>query len=355
MRKIIKFIATILILTLFINITISYAKNSSSSNKFFTVNKTEIAAKDTLEMTLDISKISYEEFDFVLNSNVSVKDISLNENVKNSVDSNDNEINIEINKSTINLNKITLYYDIPESMKAGDKITLVAQLLVVESNNNPTSKSTTSNKESSNKTETSSDKNIISQDTDNDTKSKNEETENTTTENVVEGTTTSSEKKVVQTLKVEVKVIDGKTEAKEDDKKEQKDKNGENSDKNNNSNKESKSNAKSSAGTSASVKSSTESSQVQTAVYNGSNNNYLSSIQIEGVELNTEFNKENQTYFAKTEGLSSINVTATKEDSNAKVYITGADSLKTGTNKILISVTAQNGDVRYYRIFIENK
>ena len=61
------------------------------------------------------------------------------------------------------------------------------------------------------------------------------------------------------------------------------------------------------------------------------------------------------TYFAEVENQSSVNVSVTKEDETATVCITGNDSLKSGENKILISVTAENGDVRYYRIFIENK
>ena len=94
--------------------------------------------------------------------------------------------------------------------------------------------------------------------------------------------------------------------------------------------------------------------QTQTAVYNGSNNNYLASLEIEGESLNTTFNKENTTYFVKTTGKTELNIKATSEDNNAKVYITGNESLKTGDNKILISVTAENGDVRYYRVFVSN-
>ena len=46
----------------------------------------------------------------------------------------------------------------------------------------------------------------------------------------------------------------------------------------------------------------------ETAVYNGSNNNYLKKIKIKGVDLNTTFNKENTTYFIETTGKTSLNV-----------------------------------------------
>jgi hypothetical protein len=91
--------------------------------------------------------------------------------------------------------------------------------------------------------------------------------------------------------------------------------------------------------------------QGETATYNGSNNNYLSSLEIDGVQLTSDFNKETSTYFATVEGLETITVTANAEDSNSKVAITGT-TLKSGENKILISVTAENSDVRYYRIYV---
>ena len=95
-------------------------------------------------------------------------------------------------------------------------------------------------------------------------------------------------------------------------------------------------------------------SQTETAVYNGSNNNYLTSLEIEGENLNTIFNKENTTYFVQTNGKTELNVKATAEDDESKIYVTGNENLKTGENKILISVTAENGDIRYYRVFVTN-
>ena len=106
---------------------------------------------------------------------------------------------------------------------------------------------------------------------------------------------------------------------------------------------------------SGSAKSSLSGTSVNTEnqeTYNGSNNNYLEKLEVEGKELNTSFNKENDTYFIDINNTNTINVTAIAEDSTAKVYITGNDNIESGNNKILISVTAENGDVRYYRIFV---
>jgi formate-dependent nitrite reductase cytochrome c552 subunit len=93
--------------------------------------------------------------------------------------------------------------------------------------------------------------------------------------------------------------------------------------------------------------------QMEVATYNGSNNNYLSSLEIDGINLTSDFNKEKLTYFATVEGLETITVNATAEDSSSNVAITGTN-LKSGENKVLISVTAENGDVRYYRIYVTN-
>lgn len=95
-----------------------------------------------------------------------------------------------------------------------------------------------------------------------------------------------------------------------------------------------------------------QNSSSNSTTYNGSNNNYLSSLKIENYDLNTEFSKENETYYINVSSQESINVTATSESASAKVRITGNENIKEGQNKILISVTAENGNVRYYRIYV---
>lgn len=87
--------------------------------------------------------------------------------------------------------------------------------------------------------------------------------------------------------------------------------------------------------------------------YKGDRNNYLLSLSIDGVDFKNEFKKTTQTYFAKVEDISSVNVNATPEDDNAVVTIYGNEELESEMNKILVQVTAENGDIRSYRIFIE--
>lgn len=93
-------------------------------------------------------------------------------------------------------------------------------------------------------------------------------------------------------------------------------------------------------------------SSMETATYNGSSNNYLENLEIEGLTLNTTFNKENTTYFVDANNITSVNITAIAEERSAKVSITGNNKLVEGQNKILITVTAESGSVRYYRVFV---
>ena len=80
-----------------------------------------------------------------------------------------------------------------------------------------------------------------------------------------------------------------------------------------------------------------------------SSNNFLSSITIEGFNLDPKFDKEVLEYTvlvpAETE---KIKVNAQLADSNSKVTGTGEIALKTGLNNLALIVTAENGSKRTY-------
>lgn len=97
----------------------------------------------------------------------------------------------------------------------------------------------------------------------------------------------------------------------------------------------------------------TISSLTQTNVYQGSQNNYLKSLSVSNVEFKNEFKKTTSDYFASVdENTSSVVVNAVAEDSDAIVTVYGNTNLQTGKNKIIISITAADGSVRNYRIYI---
>ena len=87
--------------------------------------------------------------------------------------------------------------------------------------------------------------------------------------------------------------------------------------------------------------------------YMGSSNNYLSNITVKGYSLNKKFTKERLTYFVTVpNNIKSINISTTKENSNASVNISGNSNLSVGVNKVLITVTAQDGRIKNYRIYV---
>lgn len=95
-------------------------------------------------------------------------------------------------------------------------------------------------------------------------------------------------------------------------------------------------------------------SLTQGETYKGSQNNYLKSLSITGVEFKNEFKKTAADYFARLDddGLEKVTVNAVAEDSSAIVTVYGNTNLKDGKNKIIINVTADNGDIRTYRIYL---
>jgi len=88
--------------------------------------------------------------------------------------------------------------------------------------------------------------------------------------------------------------------------------------------------------------------------YAGSADNYLESLSVKGYEFSQAFHKTNDTYFITLKsGTEKVKVSAQPSDSDAQTVITGMEGLTTGRNKIMVNVTAENGDVRVYRIYAD--
>ncbi len=84
-----------------------------------------------------------------------------------------------------------------------------------------------------------------------------------------------------------------------------------------------------------------------------STNNYLSSLKVDGATV-ANFNKNTTSYNLGTveTAKTSINITATAEDSSATVSGTGTKTLKEGKNTFTIKVTAENGSAKSYTLTI---
>ena len=82
-----------------------------------------------------------------------------------------------------------------------------------------------------------------------------------------------------------------------------------------------------------------------------STNNNLSSLGIDGVSLNPEFNSGTLEYSVELEaGTEKINVTANVADGNASISGTGEREVTEGDNNIEVVVTAENGATKTYTI-----
>ena len=86
---------------------------------------------------------------------------------------------------------------------------------------------------------------------------------------------------------------------------------------------------------------------------NGSPNNKLSGITIDGYSLTPTFSKDTEKYdLVVGSSVSSVNIRATAIDSKATVSGAGTISLGSGTTIVKIVVKAENGDMRTYQVSI---
>lgn len=86
-----------------------------------------------------------------------------------------------------------------------------------------------------------------------------------------------------------------------------------------------------------------------------SSNNYLSTITVDGEEIEN-FSKNTSKYFVKVENdVSTISIEAEAEDEKSKVEIDGPDTLKIGDNEYTISVTSENDTTKFYKVIVTRK
>lgn len=339
--KKIKIITSIAIILIMLSIQISYAISGLNNNSFFTVNLDKIEQNETLKILFNLNKIEYENFKIVLNSNIDNNKIHTANNI--TVKEEANSVVIEIDKTKMNLESIEMSYVVPEETEVNSQIQLSAKVIIQEEieqkddegNINFVKQEKTVLDESKNITviEKKENENIDDENnSDTNKESNNSKEENKDVDNVQQGKNNIDNKNEPSDIKNNNNSMTntGKT--------------------SNNNKSEGISMASTSKNTNSILVQSNK--NVETATYNGSNNNYLNSLKVKDLDLNTDFNKENTTYFIKVTDTSSINITATAEDSTAKVAVTGYESIKEGINKILVAVTAENGNIRYYRIFV---
>ena len=87
-----------------------------------------------------------------------------------------------------------------------------------------------------------------------------------------------------------------------------------------------------------------------------SSNNYLKSLSIEGYNLEPEFKRENDTYtiyIKNREDVTNLDITAEADNESAKIDGIGTVQITPEQNSININVTAENGNLKIYKINIQ--
>lgn len=350
-KKIQIVLSTIIVIFLF-GIQVSYALSTNEDVGFFEVSANEIASGETLEMTFNLDKIEYDNFKIILNSNINTGKIYTDEDI--TIEEDSDAIAIEVDKNKLNLSEIKLCYAVTENMDLNTIIQLKAQVHIDEEveiqddeDNTVTQiQDKVALEESQNvtiveeiKNENTENDNRQKDSNQKDTDSKN--SKGTDSEKINEVQKENNQNQNEKNTGIASKALNSNENMSQ-----------ESSQNLRNTNAKSGNTNMSSSSASGMQSSSQSKEKTENATYNGSNNNYLKKLKVKGLELNTTFNKENTTYFVNVTDTSSLKITATAEDDTAKVVVTGNDSISEGTNKILIAVTADNGDVRYYRIFV---
>ncbi|MBR6763938.1 MAG: cadherin-like beta sandwich domain-containing protein [Clostridia bacterium] len=85
----------------------------------------------------------------------------------------------------------------------------------------------------------------------------------------------------------------------------------------------------------------------------GSPNNKLSDISVKGYDLTPDFDMDTNEYdLVVGNGVASVEITAAAYDKTATIQGTGTHNLTVGDNTIILTVTAENGDIREYTLTI---
>lgn len=104
------------------------SQGNTQEQKFFYADKLEASPGDIITMSIDLSEIDYEDFEFSLTSSNGVNDVSTTDNTDVNIAIDGNEFKIISNKSSVGINKIDLYYQIPENAQINSTITFVGTI-----------------------------------------------------------------------------------------------------------------------------------------------------------------------------------------------------------------------------------
>lgn len=318
----------------------------TNSKSFFTVDSLEKTPGSTLEMCVNLDLISYDKFIFTLTNmndmtNIDTDQLSVEDNIE--IEKQNNGITVTGDKEKLQMNQIKFFYIIPEDISIGTTITFKAEI----EEDSQIEEEKIKNEVNVNDENKVMDANNLNEVNEINSKGNLNQTNDENTESIKEKENNK------QSIEITIKIVESKEEQSLVNNQENKDnqenlKNNELVKNENNTNSSSTNKSSSTQQVSSQI-----SSQSQSVTYKGSSNNYLKTLTIDGYTFNQEFSKTNTTYFLTlTDGNDTLKVNAVAEDENATICIYGNNQLENEINKILISVTAENGDVRIYRVYV---
>lgn len=298
MKKV-KLISIFLIVLLFFSISFVYAENEQDEIVF--AKNSEVDITENIEIILNIEKIEYSNFLVTVESDLDMDQLEETDEIE--VTKNSDNVQINIDKETTTLNQLTLSYKIPENYNIGDNIVFN---ISIKNNESEEEIIKVAEIKIVDKTEENNELNEITPSNNNENVNVNVNDRNINNEN--------NEKEQVQDNFSQNEKI---------------------------STQSSFSNG------------SNERQNAETITYNGSSNNYLSDLYVTGYDFTESFNKDNETYFLTVNNdISSLTTIAVPEEEKSTVKIYGNEEINVGTNKILVTVTAEDGSVRNYRIYV---
>ncbi len=341
--KIKKIILAIVILLFTIANTISIVLGAEGAEKLLTASKEKAGLGEEINLTLDISKIEYQNFRVEISNDLNIGEGRL-EGGAQLESSTSNSLSFTVNKDN-SLSKIIVAYTMPmneSNVKFSIKVIELKENQITSPENNEvrtemketgnvlvgedvTINVSKNNIEVSNETDTQNQTGGIKPE--NKDEQKNPDLEEDRQEN--------EENKMKEKPFGEKDLLEDKDKEKEYDNMKNMMKQMEENLQN--ANKEIK-------------------SLQNTNVYQGSQNNYLKELVVSGYELKNNFQKTTSTYFLDVGSeVQNLSISATPENSASVVTVYGNSNLKTGKNKILITVTAEDGTTRNYRVYVTKK
>ena len=359
MKILILFIVMILLCFSFVVATT--VKNETQKINILNCEPSEVSPGESFELSIDMSYISFDNFKIELSSNINL-DAPFVDNSESIETKISDYKNIEITGSKDNLNILKLNYTVPEDISFGTSIQFIVKISSTDVSDDETSPVVIEDSITLSVVENSS-SSTNNDNTDNETDGNSSNTINDEHDNnIPDNTNTSSNSNMTGNISIpgnsnmsnNSSISNGNSPYENFD----------NKDTNSRSQSVTQSvqtftvnldNLSKSANSSIQSveRNSSDTSTSEEVTYLGSSNNYLSSLSVSGFDFTQEFSKTNSTYFVTVGAdTSSITINASAEDGSSTICVYGDDNLSSDINKILVNVTAENGNVRTYRIYV---